>query len=143
MTITDKLAGALGKIAMTRTSHELKDEFGDRYNPDDYDFETCCNHFTLIARQALAEYEAQKETGGWQPIETAPSGAKNVLFFCDGDVQKGYREDDDFFIINNGDYIDGGCGRDYRCDPKNKYEWSYGMPTHWMPLPQPPVNKNT
>lgn len=82
-----------------------------------------------------------QNTYEWQPIETAPRDGKPVLFFCDGDVRKGYCEDQHFFIINNGDYTDGGYGQDYRCDPKNKYEWSYGMPTHWMPLPNPPKER--
>lgn len=32
-----------------------------------------------------------------------------------------------WYAINNGDYIDGGYGNDYRA-----------RVTHWMPLPEPP-----
>ena len=40
----------------------------------------------------------------------------------------GYYRYDDWHIVNNGDYIDGGYGRDY----------INSKITHWMPLPKPP-----
>lgn len=76
---------------------------------------------------------------GWMPIETAPRDGKTVLFYCDGDTRKGYADLYYFYIINNGDYHDGGYGRDYRCDPENKgRDYGYDMPTHWQPIPAPP-----
>ena len=70
----------------------------------------------------------------WQPIESAPrDGTYILLLMVDGNVEKGYFQKSKynafhgFFIVNNGDYTDGGYGSDYKCEP-----------THWMPLPTPP-----
>lgn len=90
-----------------------------------------------IIRAALT----QPIVTGWMGIESCPKNESHVLFYCDSAVRKGYANEYGFFIVNNGDYHDGGYGSDYKCDDKNKSsDYGYSLPTHWMPLPKPPVS---
>ena len=68
---------------------------------------------------------AQPVQPGWMPIASAPKDGADVLLFCDR--------------VHIGDYLPG------------VYEWNAGAwwieggqitgnPTHWMPLPQPPIH---
>lgn len=72
----------------------------------------------------------------WRPIETAPEG-RGLMIWC-GDYEFGYCTKGRWYVFNNGDYIDGGHGRDYECGDSGGYGEDYPMPTHWMPLPEPP-----
>lgn len=56
----------------------------------------------------------------WLPIETAPKDAVDVLLFNGSDIEIGNRGTDGKFHVNN--------------------EIMYPVPTHWMPLPQPPTS---
>jgi hypothetical protein len=58
----------------------------------------------------------------WQPIETAPTD-ETVLIYWDQGVQAGYLNPED------GWYAVAGHGS----------KWLYQPPTHWMPLPNPPL----
>ncbi len=80
----------------------------------------------------LAAIKAENE---WQPIETAPTDGTAILVCHDGGVwiakhkavyQSGYKPDNPWFcLMLNKDHI-----------PSRKRK---GYPTHWMPLPKPPV----
>ena len=69
----------------------------------------------------------------WQPIGTAPDGKTIILYTPLRGFGVGYREKDKFYMINNGDYSEGGYGRDYLCDGHGYYD----PPTHWL-LPESP-----
>lgn len=71
----------------------------------------------------------------WQPIETAPKDGEILLIWI-GDVDFGYCRNGKWFVINNGDYLYGGHGRDYACGVHDSFV--YRPPTHWMPLPEAP-----
>lgn len=62
------------------------------------------------------------EAMGWRPIDSAPKDGSEALYYHNGCVNSAKYE--------NGRL--GGQGWSYA-------EWSY--PTHWMPMPQPPVTK--
>lgn len=83
--------------------------------------------------------------GGWMPIESAPRN-KTIVLVWNGDCHLAYFEQTKYthftgwFILNNGDYNDGGYGHDYKM---GEYD-DRPSPTHWMPLPaapQPPQAK--
>ena len=70
----------------------------------------------------------------WQPIETAPEGAVDLLVFCPPYREKysdmygvfhAKRDGEDFFVPSP----DSTCGN---------WETLLVVPTHWMPLPPPP-----
>ncbi len=61
-----------------------------------------------------------KSTDGWQPIETAPSDGKPIL------VVGGYESKAT---------IRGADGEWWR---RARREGSKSVPSHWMPLPEPP-----
>ena len=72
-----------------------------------------------------AAQAAQPVHSGWKPIASAPKDGADVLLFCDR--------------VHIGDYLPG------------VYEWNAGAwwieggqitgnPTHWMPLPPPPIH---
>lgn len=69
----------------------------------------------------------------WQPIETAPKDGTHVdLWACSGgDPRFGDRYTDAAFIRGKWRYSSGADGW---------LEVSY-MPTHWMPLPNPPATE--
>lgn len=60
----------------------------------------------------------------WQPIETAPNGVSILVAYNDGSVD--FIEDDD---------------NDYEWKPYKGQKPTSGVsiPTHWMPLPEPPT----
>lgn len=65
----------------------------------------------------------------WQPIETAPEDAVSVLLFI---PTKGR------FGVKSGFYAGADeCWSWYGCSGKR--EARANQPTHWMPLPAPPV----
>ena len=100
-----------------KISRKSDDRCWDRY-PDDAR-EWC--HVCLLA--ALVETEPRC----WQPIETMSIGMEGVpvLVYDDGYIGKG--------VYENGRWLDTEVGReDAFFDPP---------PTHWMPLPAPPVTE--
>lgn len=68
-------------------------------------------------------------TGGWQPIETAPKDGTNILTFARdqyGITYFGVAQ----WAEKNPDFPNTVSG----------WFWPYAIkPTHWMPLPAPPV----
>lgn len=116
------------------------------------------NQRSIIARALMAEREAatkrERERAGWQPIETAPKDGTEIILFCpqgDGTAGKTYR-------VTSGQWCDEPGGTtEYRGldgsylgqDDSDGFcgwlSWDGGfsedtmMPTHWMPLPAPPV----
>jgi len=71
----------------------------------------------------------------WLPIETAPKdGTKILVFTVHGDIELS-----SWFQTRNDDYelVEGDL---YRKVDKLFYAgWNSNMPTHWMPLPDPPT----
>lgn len=61
----------------------------------------------------------------WQPIETAPDDKEPILIFDDGAMAVAIR-------ISEGPIYTDGQTKGIYDDP---LEW---LPTHWMPLPDPP-----
>lgn len=85
-----------------------------------------------IIRQALTQTARGDD---WQDISTAPKDGKEILI-SDGLYVEIGLWDYGWCVRNNGDYYDGGYGRNY----ETKHEWSdYKPPTHWQPLPEPPA----
>ena len=73
----------------------------------------------------------------WKPISEAPKG-EVVLISVDGNVEFGIIEWGKWYVINNGDYTDGGYGGNYRCEESNTKIFDfprYSIPDGWMPLP--------
>lgn len=72
--------------------------------------------------QAFARFEATLRPAieAWQPIETAPLGATDVLLaFPNGRIAVGWRHSADYFLTSGAE--------------------PFGQePTHWRPLPAPP-----
>lgn len=78
----------------------------------------------------------------WQPIETAPKDGTVILFAAEGKVVAGWFHNDFApfpwaFVDDVRESLTGCCdneltGRVYT----NGYP--LGVPTHWMPLPDPP-----
>lgn len=82
----------------------------------------------------------------WRPIETAPKDGTEIILFCprgDGTPGKTYR------LTSGSWFIPPTCT--YTPDPEEDFDeppswlsWDGGfsentmMPTHWMPLPEPP-----
>ena len=66
----------------------------------------------------------------WQPIKSASGGQETVLLLVEGEVYSGCRLKDGTWWFPFADYH--GCG----CCSGDKDE-----PTHWMPLPAPPVTE--
>lgn len=98
----------------------------------------------MLAAAPVASMAAQapvREVPGWQPIETAPRGAKGISFFMAAwgpeesqSVGKCIRIGDDFYA----------AGVFYCLGNKEKpYELREVkvQPTHWMPVPEEPVSQ--
>lgn len=107
----------------------------------------------------------EEKQSEWQPIESAPRDETDIFLYLEaGDcIIKGH------WYWNNKCYGDGHCYRnDYNCAGKGvchenrkqlQGEWSVDvpdgdiegscgcglyeiLPTHWMPLPKPPIDNN-
>ena len=89
-------------------------------------------------KKAIATLDSLIAEHGWQPIETAPRDGTEILITDGTYVEIGLFECRNFVVRNNGDYLDGGYGRNYRTGVKFEY-LEYAVPTNWMPLPQPPT----
>ena len=76
----------------------------------------------------LAALEAE-QNNGWLPIASAPKDADVILLYLDGSgVQPGYWDED--------------RGRWLACETHGLTGGGWHAdPTHWMPLPDPPVAK--
>jgi hypothetical protein len=69
----------------------------------------------------------------WQPIETAPKDGRGILLFADGEVwlgRWGYSEPSGSYAEEK-EWVTPSEGPGYNSQIEN--------PTHWMPLPTPPV----
>ena len=105
-----------------------------------------------IAIQRLQEKESRK---GWQPIETAPKDVDILLSvgpsdsdsFPDGAVsqgrwQEGWEDSVDDMGCNDG-FVD--CNYQIFSPPRRfgspQYQTEGHQPTHWMPMPQPPITE--
>lgn len=79
----------------------------------------------------------------WQPIETAPKDGTLVWVWDGRDAFTAYYKQSKYaiftgwFVPNNGDYNDGGYGKDYKCCDEYNHQYN-NAPTHWMPLPELP-----
>jgi len=81
-----------------------------------------------------------KGTGGsaWQPIETAPKDGTRVLI-AGGTVSFWTERDVPFSDISIA-YWCGGYDPHWRGEDMQAHdEWYAHKPTHWMPLPEPPL----
>lgn len=67
----------------------------------------------------------------WQPIETAPKDETEVLLYCPDDVlpqwsiTTGWADNHGWHLVQTGGYAEDND--------------VYPNPTHWMPLPKPPM----
>lgn len=91
-------------------------------------------HAARLARKELAK-DNQPESNRWIDCNLKlPAESESVL--CAGHTDdgerrtfRGYRKPSGtWFEYNNGDYIDGGYGDDYKATV-----------THWQPIPEPPA----
>ena len=69
-------------------------------------------------------------THEWQPIETAPKDGTTILLYV------GKFCDDYAVAFWYGDYWHVGLKEYARYT--DRYDFEFGNPTHWMPLPEPP-----
>ena len=88
----------------------------------------------------MIPYSNSGKVGEWQPIETAPKdGTKILVYTVHGDVELS-----DWYSISYPSYELCGVNDEtgegiYRKIAGNPTEgWNSNMPTHWMPLPEPP-----
>lgn len=65
----------------------------------------------------------------WRPIETAPRDGSGILAFWGADTRCDERSYG-VIVFVNGEWT----------NPDN-YSVTYGEPTHWMPLPEPPAGE--
>ena len=77
-----------------------------------------------IARLTVERDAALAQVSAWQPIETAPRTSM-ILAHSDGMVR--------LVIWESGRWVQVGA----------TIEQGWFVPTHWMPLPAPPVDSNT
>lgn len=74
------------------------------------------------------------KSNGWQPIESCPDDYSEVLFFIGGRTVNGRfmkRKDGNIWEING-----------TSAHEKLMRQLMRPIPTHWMPLPQPPKEPN-
>lgn len=72
----------------------------------------------------------------WQPIENAPKDGSTVCVYDGQWVFDAYFEQGSWYIPNNGDYSEGGYGRDYECGTERA---EYNEPKLWFNIPNPPT----
>ena len=70
----------------------------------------------------------------WQPIETAPKDGTRILLLTEHDVLCGSWNGDEY-AKNPRPYWDNDKSRIMGALHTRKFQ-----PTHWMPLPEPPIN---
>jgi hypothetical protein len=75
----------------------------------------------------------KQESGGWQPIETAPKDGTRVIIVLDECNQERWVD-----IAKYGKERPLGCHTNWQNGYGQGYSW---RPTHWMPLPKPPLSK--
>jgi hypothetical protein len=75
-------------------------------------------------RKIAAKIEALEKAYQWQPIETAPKDMAPRLYRVNGRCVQGFVDATDMLCTQT----------DYQ--PWRKM---HGTPTHWMPLPKPPI----
>lgn len=75
--------------------------------------------------------------GGWQPIETAPLDQMILLAGRSGPEREQYVVSGAWCATGNGD---GPFWTDYSVKHWSMEWYSELEPTHWMPLPAPPVS---
>lgn len=73
-----------------------------------------------------------------KPISEAPMDGTGFYGLIDGQLEYCRVKYNELYVLNNGDYNDGGYGRDYKCG-----EEDYSIPTHFYnisALPKPEDN---
>lgn len=75
-----------------------------------------------------ARLEKAERDAGWQPIDTAPMDGTVILGYRSGKMREAYRVQRDDCEM----WVFGGASAAVKHLPSIK-------PTHWMPLPNPPV----
>ena len=70
----------------------------------------------------------------WQPIETAPRDGTEILLYV-GTLCHDYG-----VAWWNGEWWE--MGSRECAGMKDRFDVEFGAPTHWMPLPEPPEDKN-
>lgn len=88
-------------------------------------------------RTALSEAE-QRKNDEWKPIETAPKDGSKVILFT---VHPGDDFGEPFSKVQIGSWQEGNglpIDHDFYREPEWETQW-VGEPTHWRPLPSPPV----
>lgn len=111
-----------------RTIEQIKglEELANLRSPTAYVFsnETVSN----IAKDSLLIIKELQEQGNWQPIETAPKDGTAILV-CEGENIGVVLWRQQAFTNGEMEW----CAQDC-CDGVTIYK-----PTHWMPLPKPPI----
>lgn len=122
---TDPMRLAFIQTFTTLIGGELDKTFDHEFLPCWHGEHKTYYHFFLTGWQAALSQPAQE----WQPIETAPKDGTRVLLIH---AQSG-------FVM--------GYYKSWQLDGKSGGLWRYeGIhtanvePTHWMPLPKPPIN---
>jgi hypothetical protein len=118
----------------------IADDNGEVYRATGYEHER--DQWRAVGHAVFPLYASAPSEGlrkdAWQPIETAPSGAKgycwmNLAWGPEGDVSTGIgmRWGDRFFA----------AGSFYCLGHEKRYEFREieVKPTHWMPLPEAPA----
>ncbi len=82
----------------------------------------------------MTNNEHSPEFGVWQPIETAPKDGSEVLLYL-GPPWNGIEKA--AWYVHWGNWQAGGIPSDTARD--ELYGIGAAVPTHWMPLPPPPV----
>ena len=106
-------------------SHSSRDIWS-RLMPDD---------FTTLAK-LISTRDAARDAARWQPIETAPRDGTRILVLVRAQT----------YLVSWKEYgtrdgvTTGWCG--YDCDEDTWYSWGFddGEPTHWQPVPSPPIS---
>lgn len=118
------------------------DEIADDYLEAAATIERLSAQLEQANRPAMENHMAE-----WQPIETAPDG-ELVLLYEDGAMRLAFKADDGHWEqpavpIWRGEFGDGLSSNDLRQAYGIKGELALSdclyEPTHWMPLPEPPV----